>query len=208
VGNPVQATVISVPSQAHPGAYARQTAPGAGKQLPCAEQPSASGKPQRSPGAQSALFAHAPPSGPAAHWQVSQPFESLAMPFGQLGAQPSPAQQTPGEPWIWRLQKSPVGQSILLTHPDEPPSPASTGPPGEVVTAHAPARHTAVPSAHEQAVIMFEGGALGTAARSARYRASSATLMAAFGHTPWQTSVHTLPRKTAMQSPSREQDGL
>lgn len=65
LGNPVQATLISVPSHAHPAAYARQVTPGAGKQEPCAAQPFAVGKPQISPVGHPPVAVQAsPPPGP------------------------------------------------------------------------------------------------------------------------------------------------
>ncbi|HEY5147786.1 MAG TPA: hypothetical protein VII82_13520 [Polyangiaceae bacterium] len=44
---------------------ALQMTPGAGKQVPVAEHPAVSGKPQRSPVPQSASVVHVPPSPPA-----------------------------------------------------------------------------------------------------------------------------------------------
>ena len=57
--------LISVPSHAHARTMALQTAPDAGKQVPVAEHPASSGKPQRLPVLQSVLVMQVPPSPPA-----------------------------------------------------------------------------------------------------------------------------------------------
>jgi hypothetical protein len=54
-GRPLHAMLMTDPSHAQPAAYAWQTAPGDGKQEPCALQTSTSGKPQIALAPQSAL---------------------------------------------------------------------------------------------------------------------------------------------------------
>ena len=58
-------TLTSLPSHAHPGEYAAQTAPGAGKQLPAAVQASAARKPQIIPPPHCASVEQLPPRAPS-----------------------------------------------------------------------------------------------------------------------------------------------
>jgi hypothetical protein len=93
--------VISDPSQAHPGAYAKQVTPERATQVPAAVQPVDCRKAHACPLGQSESFLHVPPpaSDAGAHWQVSQPFLSLRTPLGHLDAQAPPSGGQLGEHW-------------------------------------------------------------------------------------------------------------
>lgn len=64
LGRPLQAMLMLVPSHAHASSTTLQIAPVFGRQVPTAEHPDNSGKPQRSPKPQSASVVQVPESAP------------------------------------------------------------------------------------------------------------------------------------------------